>query len=345
MSLISTDGTAASLRYVEYLTRKQIVVPNGRVIDTREFTPPTTYVVVMARELSRTLATREDRRRAPEPMRKLLQAASVGLALAALCVVPANALSTIGGGDVGGGGVQVAIRVDAPGSPGTSNGASGARSQRPVLDLTWTVPDPNPTAVAGSLEGLCFLPSPGAPNAQPGFQYRVVGTNSLGEVVVDTLECVPFADGDTSAVPAPPTLPALPSFEEAWASAHIPPPDIHTDPEARGITGLETRIWTTGTTTVVIATSVRGYTITGTATLDHYMISVDGGDPTRADNDRFTFETKGKHKITIAAVWRGRATLGGNDLEPPVDLGDIGTATITTERDYQVNEIRSVLQP
>ena len=278
-------------------------------------------------------------------MRALVRALSLASVFLIISATPALAFGTMGSGTTGQGGIVVAIGVDAPGSPGTANGGSGARSQRPVLDLTWTVPDPDPTAKAGSLEGLCFVPYPGAPNAQPGFQYRVVATNEQGKVVFDTLKCVSFADGDTTAAPAAPTFPALPTFEEAWARAQIPPADIHTDPPTRGITGLETRIWTTGPTTIVIATSVRGYTITGTATLDHYMISVDGGAPTRADNDRFTFETKGKHKIRIAAVWRGRATLAGNDLDPPVDLGDIGTATITTERDYQVNEIRSVLQP
>jgi hypothetical protein len=257
----------------------------------------------------------------------------------------AAAADVTGGGTAANGNLDVALHVDAPGAPRGRQGGSKAPSRKPVIDLTWTVPDPNPAAKAGSLEGLCFVPFAGAPNAQPGFQYRVLGTNSLGQVVVDTLKCVPFSQIGSGATPAPPTLPTLPTFEEAWAGTHIPPADVHTDPASRGITGLETRIWTTGPTTIAIATSIRGYTITGTATLDHYEISIDGGAPARADKDRFTFETKGMHKITVAAVWRGRASISGNELNPPVDLGDIGTATVSSERSYQVNEIRSVLQP
>ena len=278
-------------------------------------------------------------------MRNLLRVTLLGLLLQAWCIRPAASLNTLGSGDVSHGEIRVDIRVDTAASPGESGSGSGAVSHKPVIDLTWTVPDPNPTAKTGSLEGLCFVPFAGAPNAQPGFQYRVLGTNSLGQVVVDTLKCVAFSQTGSSATPAPPTLPALPTFEEAWAGTHIPPADVHTDPASRGITGLETRIWTTGPTMIAIATSIRGYTITGTATLDHYEISVDGGPPARADNDRFTFETKGMHKITVAAVWRGRASISGHELNPPVDLGDIGTAIVSSDRDYQVNEIRSVLQP
>ena len=273
--------------------------------------------------------------------RVLLMASSIAIMVAA----PAVGLNNDASATLSNEGVSVHIKVGAPGAAGGSRAGSSSESRKPVIDLTWTVPDPNPAAKAGSLEGLCFVPFAGAPNAQPGFQYRVLGTNSLGQVVVDTLKCVPFSQIGSGATPAPPTLPTLPTFEEAWAGTHIPPADVHTDPASRGITGLETRIWTTGPTTIAIATSIRGYTITGTATLDHYEISVDGGAPARAENDRFTFETKGMHKITVAAVWRGRASISGNELNPPVDLGDIGTATVSSERNYQVNEIRSVLQP
>jgi hypothetical protein len=147
-------------------------------------------------------------------------------------------------------------------------------------------------------------------------------------------------------VPPPsPEFPDLPTYEEAWRSARIPNPLITTDPAARGITGLETRISTAGPTELRISATVRGYTITGIATLDHYTISIDGSAPKRADHDVFVFETKGKHTITIAAVWRGRATLVGNELVEPMELGDIGTATVTATREYQVHEVRSVLQP
>ena len=65
---------------------------------------------------------------------------------------------------------------------------------------------------------------------------------------------------------------------------------------------------------MTIAATIRGYTITGTATLDHYEISVDGGAPTDAGTGHYTFETKGTHTIAISAVWRGTATITGPGL-------------------------------
>jgi len=48
-SVISTDGTAASLRFVQYLTSRRAVGPDGSVVDQVSFEPPTTYVVVMVK--------------------------------------------------------------------------------------------------------------------------------------------------------------------------------------------------------------------------------------------------------------------------------------------------------
>ena len=59
-----------------------------------------------------------------------------------------------------------------------------------------------------------------------------------------------------------------PAFGEAWNRAQVPAPTVTLDPATRGITGLDTRISTAGPATVTIAATIRGYTITGTATLD-----------------------------------------------------------------------------
>ncbi len=89
---------------------------------------------------------------------------------------------------------------------------------------------------------------------------------------------------------------------------------------------------------------VRGYRIVGTATLAATTISVDGASPEPINDNHYTFETKGNHTITVATVWNGTATLTGPDLLAPINLGDIGTATITATRTYPVHEVRSVLQ-
>src|SRR5258705_10518979 len=117
-----------------------------------------------------------------------------------------------------------------------------------------------------------------------GFQYHFVGRDSTGQIVDDRFVCVAFVAGAPAGRPAVRALPAFPTFGEAWNSVQLPAPTVVLDPASRGVTGLETRISTSGPTTVQIAASVRGYVITGTATLDHYAIRVDGGAETPTQN-------------------------------------------------------------
>jgi hypothetical protein len=236
--------------------------------------------------------------------------------------------------------LTVSIAVTAPGSE--QPGHEGDSANRPLVDYVWSV-DTTPAQI-GSLDGLCVLP--GGTPVQPrfGFLYHLVGTDATGAIVVDRFECVAFANDDVSQQPPAPPIPAVPTFAEAWNSAQLPAPRVTLDPPSRGITGLDTRISTAGPTTVVIAATIRGFTITGTATLDHYEISVDGAAPTEARTGDYTFETKGDHTVAISAIWRGTAVLSG-PVTGTVSSFDIGTAAITSTRTYAVREIRSVLQP
>ena len=208
--------------------------------------------------------------------------------------------------------------------------------------VTWSVDATS--AQIGSLNGLCTVP--GGPAAQPvfGFEYHLVGTDASGAIVDDRFVCVAFENGGTQRPPEPP-LPAVPTFGEAWNRARLPAPAVTLDPAPRGITGLDTRISTGGPETVTIAATIRGYTITGTARLDHYEISVDGEPATDAATGHHTFETKGIHTVAVSAIWHGVAALTGPDLPNDLPVVDLGTATITSTRTYPVNEIRSVLQP
>jgi hypothetical protein len=229
------------------------------------------------------------------------------------------------------GDVQVGVTYSNPGSSTTSAGAT------PLVSYVSyrVIPE---RATIGSLAGWCAVPG----NPLGGIEYHIVGTAPNGAVVADYRACVPIqATGGTPTV----ALPQPPTLGETWRAARLPTPVILTDPGTRGITGLDTRIWTTGPNTKTIAAAIRGYRIVGTAILDHYTISVDGGPAQDAGTGHYTFETKGPHTIAIGAVWHGTATLTGPDLNAPVVLPDIGTATLTTTRTYPVNEIRSVLQP
>jgi hypothetical protein len=268
----------------------------------------------------------------------------VALAAALLCSsAPAYASGTGDGTVSGGGRVSVGIVVTGPGS--ATPGQPGRDAARPLVHylVSWSV-DPTP-AQTGSLDGLCAVPGGAAQQPAFGFLYHLVGTDAAGHIVDDRFVCVAFPAGDPTQRPPEPALPAVPTLGEAWNRAQLPAPAVTLDPASRGITGLDTRISTQGPTTVVIAATIRGFTITGTATLDHYEISVDGQPATNAGTGHYTFETKGNHTIAISAIWRGTAVLAGPGLPAPLPAVDLGTATITSTRTYAVNEIRSVLQP
>jgi hypothetical protein len=222
---------------------------------------------------------------------------------------------------------------------GVSESTPGDPIHTPVVGyVTYRVStDDHP--VPGDLSGLCAVD---AQRTKFGWSYRVIGTTLDGRVVVDELVCVPF---DATHAPHPPAPPRLPTLEEAWNAANVPAPHIITDPETRGVTGLPTHITATSATQLTIAASVRGYRIAGRATLDHFLVSIDGAPPVTTATADIVFATKGDHTIVVAVVWHGRATLTGPDLEHPITVNDIGVATIGTTRVFAVHEVRSVLQP
>jgi hypothetical protein len=264
---------------------------------------------------------------------KRLVAALMAIAWIATAT-PARAGVT-GGGQTGDGGHTV-VRVTVTG-PGA--GHAGDDAARPLVEysVTWsTLADPARPGFSGPCNAgdnttIIF-----------GFYFHFVGRDPAGNIVGEIIRCLAPSD-DPTQPPALP-IPAIPTFGEAWNAAKIPGPTVVLDPAARGITGLDTLISATGPTELVIAAVVRGYTITGTVTLDHYTIAVDDQPATDASSGHFVFETKGDHTIAISAIWHGISTLTGPDLPAPIVDLDIGTATITSTRTYAVHEIRSVLQ-
>jgi hypothetical protein len=226
--------------------------------------------------------------------------------------------------------VEVDVRVQTPGIDTPVDITANTATPQVIWDTS------DAKAKLG-LDGLC---SPSS--AQLGSLFHVLGRDRETDAIVyDQWVCVPIDPANSR--PAPRT-PALPTIEEAWRAAHLPPPAIHVDPPERGITGLDTVIETAEQRPVTIDASIRGYTITGTAIVTGYSVQIDGGAPTRTTTAHHVFETKGLHTITVGVIWHGVDTLTGPDLEHPI-TATIGDADVTITRTYQVDEIRSVLQP
>ncbi|HEU5480301.1 MAG TPA: hypothetical protein VFU90_10735, partial [Candidatus Tumulicola sp.] len=277
-----------------------------------------------------------------------LLSASVLALGSALVPTPVDAEMAGGGGNVdpASGTVSVHIHTESGGDDVVVDLSGHSRTQ--LVDFSIVrVPAQN-----GSEDGLCLAGRKPDGTPQLGFNYHQVGRSHIdGSVVYDEYVCVPFTNpGDT---PSPPPSPQLPTIEDAWRAANLPTPVINLDPATRGITGLDTRLWTDAPQTIRISAEAGGYTITGNATVTGYELAIDDqppitvGDP--GTNDRpiahYTFETRGLHHIRVGIVWHGDAQMTGPDLLRPIGVMSIGDATITATRDYQVNEIRSVLQP
>jgi hypothetical protein len=244
-----------------------------------------------------------------------------------------------------GGDISVGITVTTPGVDAPVD-LHGSTATQPIV---WTVVDEG-AASPGDLSHLC-LAGPFDPKNPPfGWMYHLIGRALDGTLVPDKLVCVPFTN--PAQRPPPPPPPVLPTIEEVWRHAHLPTPVVGLDPATRGITGLDTRIWTETGTSLSINASLDGYTITGTATVTGYRVQVDDEPATRTSTSgsasdpiaHHIFETKGTHQVRIGVLWHGVATFSGPALVSPVTIS-IGDATITATRTYTVNEVRSVLQP
>lgn len=184
-----------------------------------------------------------------------------------------------------------------------------------------------------------------------GWLYDIVGYTSDGHVVSDTHECVPFPDpNDRSVPPPPPALPVSPTVGDVWRAIALPRPVVGVNPVSRGVTGLETWLWSGGPRTAQIAVTVGAYRITGIARVVEYRFSTDEGylgattSPGDASNPAAThrFVSKGAHSLSVASVWEANVIMIGDGTVQPIPL-DIDVAVLTATVDYPVVEVRSRL--
>jgi hypothetical protein len=266
--------------------------------------------------------------------------------LAAALVVPAAAHASDGSGSGGvvGGEIRVGLRVVVPGHDGSVSYEPGDhRAPSPVrveATMRWSSPPGIPipaTCVAG-----------GGP-ALNGFVYDVtIYDTATGAVLSTQVVCVPVA------VPGPGTgdsaLPAPPTITEIWGAAGIPAPPIGVSPAQEGVVGLATWLWSGGPQQVPVAVTIRGWTVTGVATVGGYRF--DPGDGTivagaiagslDAPAATHVYDVKATYALGVASVWDATVTMTGPGLTAPVPVA-IGTAVVGATRNYRVVEVRSTL--
>ena len=146
-------------------------------------------------------------------------------------------------------------------------------------------------------------------------------------------------------------LPVAPTIGDVWRAVALPRPVVGANPVTRGVTGLDTRLWSGGAQTVQVAVAIGGFRVTGTARVVGYRFSTDEGflgasaGPGDAAHPAAAhrFAAKGPHSVSVASVWRATVTMtavGGDPIAVPID---IDTAVLTATVDYPVVEVRSKL--
>lgn len=287
-------------------------------------------------------------------MTRARAAMTVAVLLAAVAS-PVTARAESGGGlDPGpgdGATLSVGIRIYDPG--GGVYDAGDASAPSPI------VYEAIPASSDGvGLEHLCNAGGAPADPADPdgvpfGWWYTVVAVDRFtGTEVARELVCVPFPDPAEPRLPPPPPLPTPPSVAEIWDAVGIPPPGVGVSPRAEGVTGLDTWLWSEGPTERSVSVTLEGWTVTGTARATAWSFDPgDGAPPTASSGPgipgtagiRHRYEVKGTYPLRVSATWTAEVTLAGPGVAARPT--PIGTAVVTSTREYRVVEVRSVLLP
>lgn len=243
-----------------------------------------------------------------------------------------------GGGILGGGTLGVGLTVVVDGHPGVPAGSGTLpRPYRIVATPAYDANDP--------LAGLC-------PNAAGwsgfGWWWTLDTVDRVtGSVVATRAQCVAVPGPGTIGPGPVPVQP--PTIGEVWDQVALGVPMLRVSPAGRGVTGLDTRLWAAGPSTVRIAVAIGPWRAVGVATRVGYALDAgdgvlhvqrDGGSSTRPAFHH-TFERTGRQRLVLGSVWTATVTLSGPGL--PGRATPIGTAVLGVATDYPVDQIRSVL--
>lgn len=260
-------------------------------------------------------------------------------------------------GQVGGDGRSVGCSY-------TENPDAGAHVNRAQsrLPAGWTVilfdtiVDPGlggpPARVACDPATGQVLPPGTPPLDPPSYRLFVLVRDANGVQVALESECPGLHGGIPSWFP-----PTRAEIERALALAPWPASTAGIDPAIEGLTGLETRLWSTTLAATPISASVRNATVVGTAAPIEYRWQFgDGSTASSAGSgapglpaSTHVYETKGTYAVILEVVWQAEVEVrvelpSGAVLrfrhDPPLE-----PVSIAGVRSYPVVEIRSVLVP
>ena len=277
----------------------------------------------------------------------MTRATALMLTVLALVASAAPASATAeGSGELDGGRLGVGIETSAGGV--LSLDASSSELP-PLVRYVWTALP----GVPGTLENLCNAaggPITGPAQVVFGWLYDVVGYTLDNRIISHTHECVPFPDPNDRSTPPPPPPFVAPTVGDVWRAVALPRPVVGVNPVRRGVTGLDTWLWSGGPTVAQVAVTIGAFRVTGTARVVGYRFATDEGflGETAAPGDdarpaaTHRFVVKGVHALSVASVWHADVTMVGPGGAAPVPI-DIDTAVLTATVAYPVVEVRTRL--
>ena len=308
------------------------------------------------------LVTLRVHERAPRPrdfVMVMTRAATGRWRIADFTSVPRAAPAEVGDGRLGGTPPElgVGLLVSVPGTGGNGNdtyGADDPSAPRPLY--VRAIPAEVGQDGAGGLSNLCRTPrGPTGPEYALGngwwFDIDLFASADGRFIATIDAVCEPLDPAARDQAPPPPPVEQPPTVGELWRSVGLPAPAIGVSPATRGITGLPTWVWVNGAATpVAVSLSLRGYSITGTASVVGYgVFTGDGGWIRRGRAGGPTdpavthiYEKTGTYRLGVATLWSAGAVITGPGITFPFTL-DLGTALVTSGRDYPVIQIRSRL--
>jgi hypothetical protein len=152
----------------------------------------------------------------------------------------------------------------------------------------------------------------------------------------------------------PGELVQVPTTEEIlsiFRSQYIPKPIVRLSPGQRGLTGLQTWYWYSGSANVSVGFGSGGFAITASAAADHFRWSTGDGSVLTSPRPgspatpaaQHVYRTKSAgYPVSLSMVWTGRYTWSGFGDS---GSGPLGPVTVTgATHPYPVAEVRSVLQ-
>lgn len=202
----------------------------------------------------------------------------------------------------------------------------------------------------------CYADRGGCPQIPDGWRTRMRYVwLDTGAVTTDSY-CgyPPRPEPGEPAAPGEPVEPPPPTAAQVADALAFPTAEVTVNPDAIGVTGIETWLWWEGDDQLEVTVSLGGWTGTVTARIVAQQWVMGNGDAVTAAPERtgtsteadpaatYTYQRRCACEITVVNTWAGTFTLT-HPLAPTPYTDDLGTQDVTTTRPDDVTSVEAVI--